>query len=156
MMGSIGHEHNPKFGISSIPSLGFPLRQTASMEMEPRQILAKNVRALMQAHPRLSTIVRLSDASGVSKGVVERMTKAESNTGVDHLMGIAKAFGIPVWSLLAKDLNPLTGETSAPWPFEGLSPQQFEKLPERKKGMIEARAIDIYHEWETQENKDAA
>jgi transcriptional regulator with XRE-family HTH domain len=54
----------------------------------------------METRRDLDTIVKVEKASGVSKGVVERMTKAEANTGVDHLAGIAAAFGVNVWDLL--------------------------------------------------------
>lgn len=156
MMGSMGTEHNPKFGKTSIPHLGPLLRHTAAMELEPRQILAKNVRALMQAKPHLGTIVKLSQVSGVSKGVVERMTKAEANTGVDHLAGIAHAFGVPVWALLSDDLDAEKGVGAPAWPFDELTPNQFAQLPDRKKGMIEARALDIYQEWESASKQNAA
>lgn len=155
MMGSITTKHNPKFGILSIPHLGRELRQTGFMSTEPRHILAKNVRALMQASPRLGTIVRLSEASGVSKGVVERMTKAEANTGVDHLAGIARAFQLPIWALLHENLDPYDGVPESIWPFEDITPQQFASLPERRKGMIEAKAMDIYQEWDASQ-KDGA
>lgn len=156
MMGSMAAEDNPEFGMKSIPRLGFRLRQTCGMSSEPRHILAKNVRALMQANPRLGTIVRLSAASGVSKGVVERMTKAEANTGVDHLAGIARAFQLPIWALLSEELDPLHGVGASPWPFEDLTPQQFSALPDRRKGMIEAKAIDVYQEWEASKKDDAS
>lgn len=155
MMGSIGAEHNPEFGTSSIPFLGFHVGQTLSMSTEPRQTLAKNVRALMQATPRLNTILRLSEASGVSKGVVERMTKAQANMGIDHLEGIARAFGLPIWALLHENLDPYEGVSTFAWPFEDITPQQFAALPERRKGMIEAKAMDIYQEWEASKKDEA-
>lgn len=64
----------------------------------------------MSTHQDLDTIVKVSERSGVSKGVVERMTKAEANTGVDHLQGIAQAFGLEVWQLMVPNLEP----TNAP------------------------------------------
>ncbi len=98
MMVSMGCDFNPKFGILSIPCLGFSGSHT-SCAMRPRDILRTNLKRLMGESPTLDTIDRLSKASGVSKGVVERMTKAEANTGVDHLEGIAKAFGLAVCRL---------------------------------------------------------
>ncbi len=68
--------------------------------MRPRDILRINLKALMATHPSLGTIERVSKESGVSKGVVERMTKAEANTGIDHLEGVAQAFGVRVCDLL--------------------------------------------------------
>ncbi len=126
------------------------------MELEPRHILAKNVRALMQTRPHLNTIVKLTKASGVSKGVVERMTKAEANTGVDHLAGVARAFGLPTWALLSENLDPAQDTATPQWPFEDLTPQQYAELPDRKKGVIEARAIDVYQEWAAIHKANAA
>lgn len=111
MMGSMGCDFNPKFGILSIPCLGFSGGHTLRA-MRPRDILKTNLKRLMAESPTLDTIDRLSKASGVSKGVVERMTKAESNTGVDHLEGIAKAFGLTVSDLLS------TGKPPAPKPAQ--------------------------------------
>lgn len=36
----------------------------------------------------------LSEKSGVSTGTIDRMRRAEVNAGVDHLDGLAKAFGV--------------------------------------------------------------
>lgn len=66
----------------------------------PRDILGSKLVLLMSANAELDTIQKLSARSGVSKGVVERMIKAEVNTGIDHLAGIAKAFGLPISELL--------------------------------------------------------
>lgn len=153
MMGSMAPEINPKFGISSIPFLGFQTCHTCRMSTEPRETLARNVRALMQARPRLNTIVRLAEASGVSKGVVERMIKAQANTGIDHLEGIARAFQLPIWALLHDHLDPYEGVMASLWPFEDITPQQFASLPDRRKGMIEAKAMDIYQEWEASKHE---
>ncbi|PJO37572.1 hypothetical protein CTI10_015585 [Delftia acidovorans] len=84
------------------------------------------------------------------------MTKAEANTGVDHLAGIAHAFQLPIWALLSEELDPLHGVGASPWPFEDLTPQQFAALPDRRKGMIEAKAIDVYQEWESSKKDDAS
>lgn len=98
MMGSIG--------LIFIPNLGMSQSQTWEPNvaklppMRPRDILRINLKALMASHPNLGTIERVSKASGVSKGVVERMTKAEANTGIDHLDGVAQAFGVRVCDLL--------------------------------------------------------
>lgn len=110
MIGSMGTDHIPKFGIDQFPSLGCGIGHTVSVETRPRDILRANLKALMSTHQELDTIVKVSERSGVSKGVVERMTKAEANTGVDHLQGIAQAFGLEVWQLMVPNLEP----TNAP------------------------------------------
>lgn len=76
------------------------MRLATLRPMRPRDILRLNLKALMAADPALGTIERVSKESGVSKGVVERMTKAEANTGIDHLQGVAQAFGVRVCDLL--------------------------------------------------------
>ena len=79
------------------------------MDRRPRDVLAENLRALMKKskdrNGTLGTIEQVAEASGVSKGVVERMTKAQSNTGIDHLQGIAKAFEMEAWQLMIPGLD---------------------------------------------------
>ncbi|WP_431512597.1 hypothetical protein [Variovorax sp. DAIF25] len=115
------------------------------MEAGTRKVLADNVKALMAARKaagqRPWTIIQIveeADGAGtpVSKGVVERMTKAEVNTGVDHLDGVAKAFGIEAWQLLVPDLdaaNPpmltaVAEEERQKWQRAREAAQEFAKL----------------------------
>lgn len=78
------------------------------MGLRPRDILRDNLDALMRQGKRRITLVEVVAESGVSKGVVERMTKAQANTGIDHLAGVAQVFGLRPWQLL----DPATGNSA--------------------------------------------
>jgi hypothetical protein len=68
--------------------------------MRPRDILATNLRALMAARPDLGTLPKLTKASGVSNGTLDRIRRAVAATGVDELQALAAAFGLEAWELL--------------------------------------------------------
>lgn len=145
MIDSMIPDLRPRFGKSQIPSMGSGFAHTSRMEAGTRKVLADNVKALMAARKaagqRPWTIIQIveeADGAGtpVSKGVVERMTKAEVNTGVDHLDGVAKAFGIEAWQLLVPDLdaaNPpmltaVAEEERQKWQRAREAAQEFAKL----------------------------
>jgi transcriptional regulator with XRE-family HTH domain len=69
--------------------------------VRPRELVAKNLRAAMQAKPALSTIKKLADASGVPNGTVGRICNAQVNFGIDHLEAIAGALEMEPWELLS-------------------------------------------------------
>ena len=105
----------------------------AKIETGPRYVLRDNLRRLMAAHPECGTLAKLVAASGVSKGVVERMTKAEANVGIDHLEGIAKAFRLHLYQLLIPNLDPIN-----PQALRHVTPQEealYSKLAKLMEGM---------------------
>ena len=63
--------------------------------MRPRDILAANLRAMMAAHPELNTLPKITAASGVSNGTLDRIRRAVVSTRVDELERIGRAFGLP-------------------------------------------------------------
>lgn len=71
----------------------------------PRHILAANLRALMAKHPDLNTLPKLTEASGVSNGTLDRIRRAVVATRVDELQPLAKAFGLQAWQLLVPPKN---------------------------------------------------
>lgn len=79
--------------------------------MRPRDILANNLRALMAARPDLNTLPKITAASGVSNGTLDRIRRAAVSTRVDELERLGKAFGIEAWEMLRThghaDLSPL-------------------------------------------------
>jgi transcriptional regulator with XRE-family HTH domain len=68
--------------------------------MRPRDILAKNLRAMMAAHPDLDTLPKITAASGVSNGTLDRIRRAAVSTRVDELERLGRAFGVEPWELL--------------------------------------------------------
>jgi hypothetical protein len=79
--------------------------------MRPRDILANNLRALMTARPDLDTLPKITLASGVSNGTLDRIRRAAVSTRVDELERLGRAFGIEAWEMLRPhghaELSPL-------------------------------------------------
>jgi transcriptional regulator with XRE-family HTH domain len=69
--------------------------------MRPRDILAANVNRLIAANPRFKSPAELVKASGLSSGTIGRIRLAQVATTMDHLEGLAKAFGVEPWELMA-------------------------------------------------------
>ena len=68
--------------------------------MTPRHILAANLRALMASRQDLNTLPKITAASGVSNGTLDRIRRAACATRVDELEPLAQAFGVQPWQLL--------------------------------------------------------
>lgn len=68
--------------------------------MRPRDILSKNLRALMAERPDLDTLPKITKASGIPNGTLDRVRRAASALRVDDLAPLAEAFGIEPWELL--------------------------------------------------------
>lgn len=78
-----------------------------------RDILKDNVLELTAPEgrfPQLGTIKALSAASGVSTGTIDRLRKAQSDLGIDHLAGLAGAFGMEPYELLVPDIAALRSQ----------------------------------------------
>jgi transcriptional regulator with XRE-family HTH domain len=79
--------------------------------MRPRDILAINLRAMMKARPDLDTLPKITAASGVSNGTLDRIRRAAVSTRVDELERLGKAFGVEPWEMLRPhghaELSPL-------------------------------------------------
>ena len=68
--------------------------------MQPRDILATNLRALMAARPELDTLPKVTARSGVSNGTLDRIRRAVVSTRVHELEKLGRAFGVEPWELL--------------------------------------------------------
>jgi transcriptional regulator with XRE-family HTH domain len=68
--------------------------------MRPRDILAANLRALMAARPDLGTLPKVTAASGVTNGTLDRIRRAAVSTRIDELERLGKAFGVEAWEML--------------------------------------------------------
>jgi hypothetical protein len=71
-----------------------------TQQTRPRDILACNLRLLMQRHPELNTLPKLTARSGVSNGTLDRIRRGAVATRVDELEPLARAFGLQPWELL--------------------------------------------------------
>ena len=103
MMGSIGHHLNPRFGKCAIPGTG--LGNLHSSRMRPRDILAANVKALMDHHEDLGTLKKLVARTGIPNGTLDRIRRALVGCSIDHLGALADAFDLQPWHLLLPNLD---------------------------------------------------
>lgn len=68
--------------------------------MRPRDILAANIKALIESNPAYGSPAALIKASGIPNGTLGRIRAAQVATTVDNLQGLAVAFKVEPWELL--------------------------------------------------------
>jgi transcriptional regulator with XRE-family HTH domain len=69
-------------------------------------IVAENVAALMQASRNCGTDAKLASRSGIGRGTVQRVRRAEVSVSVGNLAAIAAAYDLQPWQLLLENLDP--------------------------------------------------
>lgn len=79
---------------------------THTFGMRPRDVLAKNLKALMASTPSLATFKQIVDAGGPSNGTLDRIRRKTHATSVDTLEQIADVFGVEPWQLLRPSIEP--------------------------------------------------
>jgi len=72
----------------------------------PRDILSKNLKALMAATPALNTLPKITKAGGPPNGVLDRIRRAQGACRIDSLAQLAGVFGLQPWQILVPDLDP--------------------------------------------------
>jgi transcriptional regulator with XRE-family HTH domain len=70
--------------------------------MKTRDILAKRLRAGMEAVPAMETQAKVSKAAHVTQSTVWRVLEAEVGASVDVVDSLAKAFGVPPITMLCE------------------------------------------------------
>lgn len=71
------------------------------------KILSQNLTKLMAGHVQLNTIDAVAKRSGVGRGTVDRVKKAEVSTSLENVEKLADAFGVEPTTLLAPNLRPV-------------------------------------------------
>lgn len=79
--------------------------------MSARDVLAGNLRALMDASSRYRTTTALQDATEsaglkVGKSTIDRALKSETTLNLDYIEVIANVFGLDPWQMLTPGLVP--------------------------------------------------
>lgn len=82
-----------------------------SLGMEPKEIVAANLRALMDyardtGRVELATQLGVEKASGITRTTIRGMVRGTQNTKIDVLQAVAEAFDIQAWTLLVPHLDP--------------------------------------------------
>lgn len=93
------------------------------------QILAANVNRLMDAGKWANR--RLSKASGVSEGAIQRARRADVSANLETIEGLAAVFHVDPWMMLVEDLDP------ANLPTMTFPTAQERKLYERFKSLAD-------------------
>lgn len=71
-----------------------------------KQVLWRNVRALMLLHYKKENMSRLAAEAKIGLGSVERIKKMETSVGMDILEAIARTFKLEAWQLLVHPFSP--------------------------------------------------
>lgn len=76
-----------------------------------REVLARNLRALMAFSPTLKTLEAMEEATAkrggrVGKSTIDRVRQGATPLNLDHLETIAKVFGLAPWQMLVPGLRP--------------------------------------------------
>ena len=75
----------------------------AHMKARPaNEILAKNIRSLMEGHPTLGTQVALAKRAGIAQSSIGRILSAAVHPQLDAIEAIASAFKVSVADLLSE------------------------------------------------------
>ena len=115
------------------PSVSF-FGQTDLMEgnaPKQRDILARNLKALMSWEHGPSSQSELKRRSGVSQATIGRIDRKESDATIDTLALIARAYGLAAWQLLVPEFDPTNP------PVLRAASQEEKKLYSRLRSAIE-------------------
>lgn len=78
--------------------------------MKLEMILAGNLNQLMADTPGLNTVDQVAQRSGVGRGTVDRVRKAEVSTKIETVDLLATAFGVSPLALLSENMSFATNE----------------------------------------------
>jgi hypothetical protein len=158
MMLSIGADHNPNFGILSIPIMGVGYCHTFGMTI--RDVLAVNFARLRAACPKLNKLPDITKAGGGANGTLGRIATRETGLSIDGLEQLASAYGVEPWQLLVPTLEAHQGERGKlilgglpDWPFPLIDRARYERLTPEQRGFVQTRLDDALAYVESQSMK---
>lgn len=107
------------------PQMGFVLRQSNAMpKTKPlEKVLSENLASLMSAHELLNTVEAVSKRSGVSRGTVDRVKKAEVSTSLENVKKLADAFNVDPAALLTTGMH-----AAAATPSDAVELKQYREV----------------------------
>ena len=75
--------------------------------VDAQETLVENLRALMQANPQIhGTQTKVARLAGLNQTSVGNILSKRHHPTTEALQGLARAFGVEVWQLLAPGLKP--------------------------------------------------
>ena len=82
------------------------MRRVEESHARIRQIVADNLKRLMDLRPNLNTLPKIAQAGGPSNGTLDRIRRLEVGCSIDQLAKIAEVFELDAWQLLVPNLQP--------------------------------------------------
>lgn len=131
MIAISGYLSNPPHPVSARNWLAVNGTLPGMTTSDTKQILATNMRRLMDASASLDTQVKLAARAGVAQSTVGRLLRGEVYAQLAQVEAIAGAFGITVGELLTD--SSLASETGPTY-----DKAAFAKLPAGEKAQISA------------------
>ena len=135
------------FGIFYQPhteeSLSYRIRMTTQ---DSKQVLWENISKLMVHRYGKVNLTAFAKDVGIGPATSSRIKERQTSVGTDILDRIAKAFGVSSWSLIDPSFDPLAKPLPTEWPFHEITPEMFNQLSERRKGMAEAKILELLEE----------
>ena len=104
-------------------------RVPSTARQDYRDVISANVKALMASHPRIQSQQALVRASGLPVMTVSRIVNGAAETGINKLVAVADAFGVPLDVLLGREVATL--------PLEGLDLKVRSRLSSLQLGFLE-------------------
>ncbi len=102
----MGQQLKPIVGLQATHTWALNAATLRAMARSARKILAENLTALMKYHEDASSQKAVRDKSRVGGGTFDGAVNATSNTTLDSLEKLARAFGLQPYQLLIPDLDP--------------------------------------------------
>lgn len=105
-----------------------------SYAVDTKEILARNLRSLMEANERLSTYRKITAAGGGSNGTLDRINRQDGNSGLNKIDPLAKVFGLKPWQLLVPNFDALNPPTLADAsPLAADLAKMFDAIPDESQ-----------------------
>ncbi|WP_081935646.1 helix-turn-helix transcriptional regulator [Burkholderia sp. 9120] len=111
------------------------------------EILARNIRRLMDGHPTLATQTALARRAGISQSSIQRVLTAAVHPQLDVIEAIANSFRVTPAQLLMEDLD--TGTVQISRDDMGL-----EDLPEADREKVASYARFLQHQSQTKAGRE--
>ena len=75
-------------------------------QFNPRAILARNLKALMDSKSGPTSEMALARKSGVAQATIGRIKRQETAASIETVDQLAKAYGLQAWHLLVAGMDP--------------------------------------------------
>lgn len=126
------------------------------MQRTTRQVLWRNLSALMTHHWGAENLNRLAREAKFSPPTALAMKNHQSSVGIDLVAKAARVFHLQAWQLLDPGLDPKIADLTArsradqgpplAWPFTDVSLDQYASLKTEQRGQVEGFILGLLHQ----------